>query len=220
MSATADVAAALALLRARLDPVDAAARPPVGSKAARSDFDLNGGPPPGARRRLKPAAVLAPLIERDGALHVVFTERAGHLSRHAGQVAFPGGRLDDADPDLAAAALREAEEEIGLAPAAVELIGAFDVYETVTGFAVTPFIGLVRGPFEPRPDPEEVADVFDAPFAFLMDPANHRRAWRDWNGARRYFYEMPYEGRYIWGATAGMLRSLHDRLYGPPADDV
>jgi len=204
----------IALLRSRLDPVEHAVQVDGAPVAARSDFDLNGGGPGELGRTLAPAAVLAPLIERDGELMFVLTERAEHLKRHAGQVSFPGGRVDASDPNPAAAALREAHEEIGLAPAQVELIGAFDAYETITGFAITPFVGVVRGPFVPVPDPDEVADVFEAPFAFLMNPVNHRRAWREWNGERRYFYDMTYQDRHIWGATAGMLKCLYDRLYG------
>lgn len=197
------------LLTARLDPVDAAA---AAGAPARSDFDLNEDEAP--KRRLKPAAVLAGLVEREGEWRVIFIERAAHLSLHAGQISFPGGRMDPEDADLAEAALREAHEEIGLARDQVELIGAFDRYETVTGYDVTPFVGFVAPDFTPVPDHGEVADTFEAPFAFLMNPANHQRQWRMWNGARRYFYAMPYGDKYIWGATAGMLKALHDRLYG------
>lgn len=207
---TTETGAALALMRARLDPIlSAGAAPP-----SRSDHDLTDPARRSDAASLAPAAVLAPLVERDGELWFVMTVRSGRLKRHAGQISFPGGRMDPADPDLATAALREADEEIGLRPSQVELLGAFDAYETVTGYAVTPFVGLVAGPFEPVPDPSEVSDVFEAPFAFLMNPANHRRACREWRGEDRWFYEMPYGSRYIWGATAGMLKSLHDRLYG------
>lgn len=200
---------AIARLRTRLAPLAAAGCAPP----SHSDHDLSGGGPNQAGA-LAPAAVLAPLIERDGALWVVLTERSGALSRHAGQVAFPGGRPDPDDKDLAATALREAHEEIGLDPGSVELLGVFDAYETITHYCITPFVGLIRGPFSPRPDPHEVADVFEVPFAFLMDPANTRRGSRVRDGVQRFFYETPYGSRYIWGATAGLLKSLSDRLYG------
>lgn len=195
-------------LRTRLDPVDAPDTDPE-----RGDGDLNGLPSP-TGRELRPAAVLAPLILHDGAPRLLFTERAAHLSKHAGQISFPGGRVDDGDATPADAALREVEEEIGVPSSQVELIGRFDPYETVTGFRVTPFVGVLKPGFELRPDPGEVADVFEAPFEFLMDARNHERQYRVWQGQKRYFYAMPWEGRFIWGATAGMLKALHDRLYG------
>jgi len=193
-------------LRDRLDPVDAPPRPP-----AHGDGDLNGYPTPSGRD-LKPAAVLAPLILHDGPPRFLLTERAAHLRNHAGQVAFPGGRVESEREDAPGAALRETEEEIGVGREHVELIGRFDPYETVTGFEVTPFVGLLRPGFSIRPDPGEVADVFETPFDFLMNPANHQRQWREWRGERRYFYAMPWEGRFIWGATAGMLKALSDRM--------
>jgi 8-oxo-dGTP pyrophosphatase MutT (NUDIX family) len=200
----------IARLKARLDPVSAAGR----AAPAHSDLDLSGGGPGRSGRALMPAAVLAPLIVREGALWFVLTERSRELKRHAGQISFPGGASDARDPDLGATALREAHEEIGLPPDAVELLGAFDPYETITGFAITPFVGLVRGDFTAVPDPREVADVFEAPFVFLMDPKNRRLAHREAGGVKRAFYETPYGTRYIWGATAGLLKSLSDRLYG------
>lgn len=202
-------AEALARLRARLDPVEKAAPSPK-----RSDHDLSGGGPNQSGRPLAPAAVLAPLVERGGGLWFVLTERSAQLPRHAGQVSFPGGRPHEGDADLAATALREAQEEIGLDPAAVEILGAFDAYETITGYCVTPFVGLVRGSFTPVPDASEVADVFEAPFSFLMDPQNRKRGFRQTPAGRRWFYEIPYGSRYIWGATAGLLKLLSDRLYG------
>lgn len=179
-----------------------------------SDYDLN----PEVRdllpaeRALRAAAVLCPIVERDSGLNVILTRRSDALRSHSGQVAFPGGRRDSTDPSLAHAALREAEEEIGLARDLVELIGAVDGHETVTGFSVTPFVGFVDPGFTPRPDPAEVAEVFETPLAFLMDPVNRQRHYRDWNGTRRYFYAMPYGDYYIWGATARMLVGLSDRI--------
>lgn len=183
-----------------------------------SDYDLNPGAIDAlpADRRLRPASVLCPLIRRESGLHVILTRRADHLKHHPGQVAFPGGKQEPDDPSPAHAALREAEEEIGLRPEQVELIGSIDGHETVTGFKVTPYVGLVADDFVPVPDPSEVAEVFETPLAYLMDPANHRRSWRMWNGGRRYFYEMPWEGQRIWGATARMLVGLSLRLAATP----
>ena len=195
-----------------IDDIEAAvALAPLGE---RSDFDLN---PDVKAARLglheqHRAAVLCGLRERDGRLHVILTHRAGHLRRHAGQVAFPGGRVDPTDETPRHAALREAEEEIGLPPAQVHVLGRLDEYLTSTGYRVTPFVGIVAPGFEPRPDPSEVDRVFEPPLDFLMDPANRQRHHHDRNGYRRYYYAIPWQGNYIWGATAGMLKGLADRL--------
>lgn len=178
-----------------------------------SDFDLNPQYRPGPRA-LTPAAVLVGLVERPQGLSVLLTQRTADMPTHAGQVAFPGGRVQPEDVDAAAAALREAQEEVGLAPDLVRVVGGFDAYETVTGYAVSPIVAFVDPAFTPRPDPREVADVFETPFAWLMDPANHQRHERAWQGGARSYYAMPFEGRYIWGATAGMIRALWRRLYG------
>lgn len=202
----------LARLRSRLDPI-AVAEAGAAPAAARSDFDLNGGPP-SFRPAARPASVLAPLVARQGELWVILTRRADTLARHAGQIAFPGGRLEPGDRTPWAAALREAEEEIGLAPSQVELLGGFDAYETVTGYRIAPYVGVVDPRFAAQPDPREVADVFEAPLAYVLDPARLERHWRAWNGARRHFYAIRYGAHYIWGATAGMLKALSDRLNG------
>jgi 8-oxo-dGTP pyrophosphatase MutT (NUDIX family) len=179
-----------------------------------SDYDLN----PGLRAQvvrgapLRSAAVLCPVVERGGELRVILTRRADHLNAHAGQVAFPGGKRDPSDRTLADAALREAEEEIGLPRAMVRMLGEIDGHETGTGFAITPFVGLVDASFEARPDPGEVAEVFEPPLSFLMDPANRKRETREWQGVARHFYAIPWEGRYIWGATARMLVGLAQRM--------
>lgn len=178
-----------------------------------SDFDLN----PGWRQTgpLRPAAVLCPLIDRGAGVQVVLTRRAAHLAQHAGQVSFPGGKIDPGDADALAAALREAREEIGLDR--VRILGALPPYRTATGFEIAPFVGAVAPDWQPVPDPGEVAAVFEAPLAYLMDPANHLRRHRDTPMGRRHFYAIPWGGHDIWGATAGMLRALSLRLAPPGA---
>ncbi|WP_203292965.1 NUDIX hydrolase [Maricaulis parjimensis] len=195
-------------LKSRLDPIDAPLEPP-----ARSDGDLNGGFPT-PQGELRQAAVLAPLILHAGAPRLLLTERAAHLPKHPGQISFPGGSIDPGGESPAEAAVRELEEEVGISATHVELIGRFDGYRTGTGFHITPFVGVLRPGYTVRPDPSEVADVFETPFAFLMDPGNHQKHAREWQGVMRHYYAMPWQDRYIWGATAGMLKSLHDRLYG------
>lgn len=180
----------------------------------RSDFDLN----PKWReqvpeRTLQPAAVLIPIIERPAELSVLFTQRAATLARHAGQVSFPGGRLDEGDPDEVTAALRETEEEVGLPRSFVDVRGELDRYETGTGFAIHPFVGMVRDGFTLRIDAAEVAEAFEVPLGFLMDPANHTEQTTQWQGRERRFYAMTYGSHYIWGATAGILMNLYERLY-------
>lgn len=180
----------------------------------RSDYDLN----PEAKialntgRRLRPAAVLCGLVERRDGLHVILTQRPATMKEHAGQIAFPGGKIDEGDANAVAAALREAEEEIGMPSSAAEILGAIDHYETGTGFRVEPVVAMVDPDFRPRPDPREVDDVFETPLDFLMDPTNLRRHAGEWGGRKRLYYAIPWEGRYIWGATAGMLKSLADRV--------
>lgn len=183
----------------------------------RSDDDLNPEARviPGDVAPL-PAAVLVPLVARDGGLTVLLTQRTDHLARHAGQVAFPGGRIDEGDRGAVDAALREAEEETGLAREFVDPIGFLDTYLTSTAYAVVPVVGLVRPGFTLKLHDGEVADVFEVPLPFLMDPAHHERHSRDWQGKRRYYYAMPWRDRYIWGATAGMIRNLYSLLYASP----
>jgi 8-oxo-dGTP pyrophosphatase MutT (NUDIX family) len=160
-----------------------------------------------------PAAVLVPLVDRPDGLTVLLTRRTAHLDHHAGQISFPGGRIEEADANPVAAALRETQEEIGLEPDRIEVIGRLDGYRTVTNFAVVPVVGLVRPPFELKPDPFEVDEVFEVPFSFVIDPANHQRHFRDSaDGKRRYFYALPYGPYYIWGATAAMLVNLAEAL--------
>ncbi|GAA0643145.1 CoA pyrophosphatase [Brevundimonas lenta] len=187
--------------------------------ARRSDFDLN---PDAERpeRSLRAAAVLVPIIARADGATVLMTRRADTLASHTGQIAFPGGRLDPGETAVQAA-LREAFEEVALDPAAVEVLGLGDSYETGTGFLITPVIGWLAEPPSTTPAPDEVAEVFETPWDFLMDPANHRRDFYDREGQpRRWFWAMPWEERYIWGATAGILRGLRTRLYGDEAEPL
>jgi 8-oxo-dGTP pyrophosphatase MutT (NUDIX family) len=178
--------------------------------SGRGDHDLNPGV---TLRPLRSAAVLLGIVERAGEARVVLTQRTEALPTHAGQISLPGGKVDDADPGPVEAALRESREEIGLEDDLVRVIGMLDTYQTGTGYRILPVVGLVSDAFEPRPEPREVAEVFEVPLAFLMNPDNHQRHSREWQGARRYFYAMPYQHRYIWGATAGILRNLYDRVY-------
>jgi 8-oxo-dGTP pyrophosphatase MutT (NUDIX family) len=158
------------------------------------------------------AAVLVPLIERADGWSVVMTLRSADLADHAGQISLPGGRIDPGDADAQAAALREAEEEIGLPPDHVELVGRLDTWLTGTGFEVTPVVGLVRPPPPYRPDPVEVAEVFEVPLDFILDKRNHQWRSRELAGKQRFFWAIPYLHRNIWGATAGMLVNLADAL--------
>ncbi|OGN42769.1 MAG: coenzyme A pyrophosphatase [Caulobacterales bacterium RIFCSPHIGHO2_01_FULL_70_19] len=194
----------------RLVPVSAWS---PGDAAVRSDFDLN----PEARplgRPLRPAAVLVPVIARPEGAAVLMTRRSDSLASHTGQIAFPGGRLDPGET-AAQAALREAWEEVALDPGVVEVIGLGDAYETGTGFLVTPVVGWLAESPTTRPSPDEVAEVFEVPWDFLMDPANHRRDSYQRDGEpRRWFWAVPWEQRYIWGVTAGIVRALRGRLYG------
>jgi 8-oxo-dGTP pyrophosphatase MutT (NUDIX family) len=179
--------------------------------AMRGDHSLvPGGAPPASA--LTAASVLVPLVMRPSGLAVMLTQRTAHLAAHAGQISFPGGRAEPEDADSVAAALRETEEEVGLPRDYVEVIGRLDTYLTSTGFEITPVVGLVRAPYPMRVDPFEVAEVFEVPLAFVVDPANHRRDSREYKGRLRHFFVLHYENRYIWGATAGMLVNLAEVL--------
>ena len=178
-----------------------------------SDYALNGPLPDSlAIARARPAAVIAPIVARPEGLSVLLTLRAAHLRTHSGQVAFPGGKIDHGETALETA-LREAREEIGLASSLVEPLGWLDPYLTGTGYRVAALVALIDPAFAPTPNPDEVADAFETPFAFLMDAANHRLEERQWRGRTRKFYAMPYGERYIWGVTAGILRNLYERLF-------
>lgn len=184
------------------------ARPAPASAVGLSDgFRL-----PGREDRSTPAAVLVPLVNRPAGLTLLLTQRSATLPDHPGQISFPGGRVDPEDASDEAAALREAEEEVGLPPACVTLLGRLASYQTVTGFSVTPVVGWVEPPFDLRPDPVEVADVFEVPLAFVLEPAHQQRHFRMLGERRRDFYAIPYGDRYIWGATAAMLVILDRTL--------
>ncbi len=163
---------------------------------------------------IRPAAVLVPVVRRESGLTVLLTRRTAHLNDHAGQISFPGGRSEPGDADAARTALREAAEEIGLKPARVEVLGELHPYVTVTGYRVTPVVGLVTPPLDLRPDDFEVAEVFEVPLEFLLDPANHQRNRVLSEGRERVYYAMPYRQYYIWGATAGMLMNFYAFLTG------
>jgi 8-oxo-dGTP pyrophosphatase MutT (NUDIX family) len=160
------------------------------------------------------AAVLVPVVQREEQLTVLFTQRTAHLHDHPGQVAFPGGRREAGDATPIITALRETEEEIGLSRRQVDVLGILPEYQTGTGFRVTPVVGLVSPPLELKLDSFEVAEVFETPLAFLLDPGNHQRLSMEIAGALREFWAMPFQGYFIWGATAGMVVSLYRFLFG------
>lgn len=182
----------------------------IADAASGQGFSDDGDwPNPKAPAELTPAAVLIPVINRGDQPTVMFTQRTAHLNDHAGQISFPGGRKDPGDVDAAHTALRETEEETGLARDRVQVLGRIPDYTTGTGFIVTPVVGWVESPAEYVPDPFEVAEVFEVPLAFLLDPRNHRQETALFKGRMRTYYALPWQGRYIWGATAGMLVSFY-----------
>lgn len=195
----------------RLDPIDDCE---PSAENALTDYDMNPWIPADPAAPLTPAAVLVGLVERDAGLTVILTRRSDTLRSHTGQVALPGGRRDPGETAWETA-LREAEEEVGLDPAYVDLVGLMTPYRTGTNYLITPVVGFVRPGFTLTANPDEVADIFETPFGFLMDPSNYEeRELQTPDGVTRRFYAATHEDRYIWGVTAYLLRSLYERLYG------
>ena len=205
---------ALAAGRLEAGPTEAVFDPRSGKTWGRGDWDLNPEMLAdfAVMQPARAAAVLVPIVARPE-LTLLLTQRPTTMPTHAGQIAFPGGKVEASDADHRAAALREAEEEIGLEPRFIETLGFLDMYRTGTGFNVAPVVAIVRPDFQLRLDAREVEEAFEVPLAFLMDAANHQKLSRPWQGRDRHYFAMPYGERYIWGATAGMIKNLHQRLF-------
>ena len=183
-----------------------------GDMAPSSDYDLNPDVVLPEGRKLRPAGVLVPIEVTEAGARLWLTKRSSALQHHPGQVAFPGGKQEEGDADIVAAALREAHEEIGLSPDKVEVLGTLPPHETVTSFYVTPVIGVISGPFEPVPEAGEVEEVFSVPLEHVLDLGRFRVESRRWRGTRRHYFAVPYGPYYIWGATARMLRAMAEAV--------
>ncbi|MEX0328208.1 MAG: CoA pyrophosphatase [Ruegeria sp.] len=177
-----------------------------------SDFDLNPQVAVPAGRKLRPAGVLVPVLMTERTPQLILTKRSSALKHHPGQIAFPGGKQDEGDRNVAETALREAQEEIGLPPDLPRILGHLPTHETVTSFSMTPVVAVVEHPFDPVPEPGEVEEVFSVPLEHVLNPANYIVESRRWRGERRYYYTVPYGPYYIWGATARILRGLAARV--------
>jgi 8-oxo-dGTP pyrophosphatase MutT (NUDIX family) len=165
-----------------------------------------------AVRPVRPAAVLVPVVDRVEPT-VLLTQRAIHLPQHPGQISFPGGKIEPSDDTPLAAALREAEEEVGLEASAIDPIGYLDLYMTTQGFRIVPLLARIAPDYRLTLNPSEVDEAFEVPLQFLMEPGNHLKHSRDWEGIKRYYFEIPFEHRKIWGVTAGILRNLYEKIY-------
>ena len=197
-----------------LAPLESRVNAGSDAPAGRNDFELNPELEALADAEHKrPAAVLIPVIERAKQASILFTQRTDELPTHAGQISFPGGKMDSGDANVFETALREAREEIGLEAEFIDTIGFLDDYITSTGYRISPLVAVIREGYSITPDRNEVAEVFDVPLSFLMNVQNHEMHTREWRRAQRKFYAMPYGNRFIWGATAGMLRNLYEWLY-------
>lgn len=179
------------------------------------DHVLNHGPEEILRLagEVRPAAVLVPIVRYTNTLNILLTLRSDHLPSHAGQVAFPGGKVDQTDKNPLDTALRETEEEVGIHRKHIEILGCLDSYQTASGFRILPIVGMINEGYSYQIDTNEVADIFEVPLDFLMSPDNHKKESMVWKNKERFFYSMPWQDRYIWGATAGIIRNLYERLY-------
>ncbi|PHQ68756.1 MAG: CoA pyrophosphatase [Sneathiella sp.] len=200
-------------IRPNLEPIPTDVSPALYPNGKyRGDHDLNPAGPPLADTTFTPAAVLVPIVMRDEGMTVLLTRRASHLAKHPGQISFPGGRAEEADQNAVETALRESEEEISLQPHLVEVIGALNTYITVTRYSVTPVVGLVKPSFSLKAEVGEVSEIFEVPLDFLMDASNRKKHSGFHNGVERFWYAIPFNDYYIWGATAGMIKDLSERI--------